>query len=322
MDMAFEASVQLEEWKMALRHTCVNAEGYEAPTEVVPVPTPTASGKIPDGGGVIFRDPFKIAVPKSAGGATWVAYTCELHQDGTFQYMLDDASLKDDLPPDWGGGRVDIKRAIGVWLLGAGGFRHLDIITPGRKFALSADKEMTLDRWKKQCLDLMPHKPVQEMMRGWLEKKGDVGTGGASNWKMRFWVLLSTRELIYYESDTSTKRKGTIDLKTAQSINLLPDEFFNYEDAFEIVTGKRHWVLCPSSKKDRKEWIEALKPMIAGEGADDAKGDDKRQSTAASFGRTSTMAKERDSSVSTARFNPTSPQNPADAQLRHARASR
>ena len=89
--------------------------------------------------------------------------------------------------------------------------------------------------------------------------------------QMRFWVLLSTRELIYYESDTSTKRKGTIDLKTAQSVSLLPDEFFNYEDAFEIVTGKRHWILCPSSKKDQAAWLEALKPMIAGEGADDAK---------------------------------------------------
>ena len=51
------------------------------PSERAP-PSPRA---VPDSCGLIFRDPFKIAVPKPGGGTTWVAYTCELHQDGTFQ---------------------------------------------------------------------------------------------------------------------------------------------------------------------------------------------------------------------------------------------
>jgi len=156
---------------------------------------------------------------------------------------------------------------------------------PGRKLALSADKEMTLDRWKKALLDLMPHKPVQEMMRGWLEKKGDEGTGGGKTWKQRFFVLLSTRELLYFEKEDSTKRKGTIDLKTAQAINLLPEDYYNYEDAFEILTGKRHWVLCPNSKKDQQAWLAALRPMIAEEGSDEAKEGGQRGSVIGSFGR-------------------------------------
>ena len=36
---------------------------------------------------------------------------------------------------------------------------------------------------------------VSEIRNGWMEKKGAVGGG----WKLRFFVLLSTHELLYFE---------------------------------------------------------------------------------------------------------------------------
>lgn len=49
-----------------------------------------------------------------------------------------------------------------------------------------------------------PEKPVSEIRNGWMEKKGNMATG----WKLRFFVLLSTHELLYFESDRSPKCKG------------------------------------------------------------------------------------------------------------------
>ena len=130
LELTPEAQHTLDEWKLGFRHTCVNADGYEAPEEAAPVPTGASKGS----DSVIFRDPFKIAVPKDGGkGTLWVGYVCELLEDGTFVYSLEDPASKDDLPSDWAGGRIDVKRAIGVWLLGQSGFRHLDIILPGKK---------------------------------------------------------------------------------------------------------------------------------------------------------------------------------------------
>lgn len=51
-----------------------------------------------------------------------------------------------------------------------------------------------------------------------------------------YFVLLSSRKLLYYESDQSNKQRGTIELPSASCVRLIADEFYNYEDAFEIVT--------------------------------------------------------------------------------------
>ena len=65
---------------------------------------------------------------------------------------------------------------------------------------------------------MMPRKPTRTLTTGWLDKKGDVGGG----WKTRYFVLLSSRELLYFESETSSKRKGTIDLKEVSALQAPP----------------------------------------------------------------------------------------------------
>ena len=85
--------------------------------------------------------------------------------------------------------------------------------------------------------------------------------------QVRYFVLLSTRKLLYYESDSSTKQRGAIDLQTATAARPIPDEFYNYDDAIEVVTSRRRWILCPESKQQQRAWLEALIPMIGGASA-------------------------------------------------------
>ena len=77
-------------------------------------------------------------------------------------------------------------------------------------------------------------------------------------------MLLSSRVLVYYESDSSTRQRGEINLQAAVSVGAVPDEAYNYENAIEIVTAKRRWLVCPDARKERDAWLAALRPMIGG----------------------------------------------------------
>ena len=90
------------------------------------------------------------------------------------------------------------------------------------------------------------------------------GESAGSAWKSRYFVLLSSRVLVYYESDSSTRQRGEINLQAAVSVGAVPDEAYNYENAIEIVTAKRRWLVCPDARKERDAWLAALRPMIGG----------------------------------------------------------
>ena len=169
-----------------------------------------------------------------------------------------------------------------------------DIILPEHRWTLAADGadgDETLQKWIKLLEGLAPEKPVSEIRNGWMEKKGAVGGG----WKMRFFVLLSTHELLYFENDRSPKCKGVIDLKEASSCQVReqhsskqshklcnspishpppsslsscqrvasPD--YNYEYAFEVVSPKRTWILCPDDESAMQEWMSDIQPLIKAE---------------------------------------------------------
>jgi len=218
-------------------------------------------------GGLVLSDKLKLAVPQG-GSFTWCTVSVELMADGKLRYSPESGD-SGDVGAAALKGSLDLNNAIGMWLLGQSGSRHLDVIEPGRKVSLAADKEVVLERWRKEIEKLMPHKPTRTLTTGWLDKKGDVGGG----WKTRYFALLSSRELLYFETETSSKRKGTIDLKEVFTLQSMPDAHYNYEDAFELITPKRRWVLCPQSKKDEVMWLEALRPLIAQEGGAEGTGD-------------------------------------------------
>jgi len=143
-----------------------------------------------------------------------------------------------ELPTNTGTSHLLSQAAIGIWLIGQTGWRKLDVIVLGRKYTFAAEHEATLDRWHEAISARMPHLPVEALCKGWLFKRADIGGG----WKDRYFVLLSTRELLCYENETSQKRKGSLDLKTATAVEVLPDAYDTYERAFSVVTAKHRWV--------------------------------------------------------------------------------
>ena len=267
-----KADVKLAEWLSALKAHCVNAEGYESPLEKV------ADLKDTTGGNVVLARKLRMIVPRTGhpnlqgAAGVWQVFACELNSKGVLSFKHQPSASKSfkTLSTGWESGSIDLAKAIGVWLLGRDSSSTLDIIMAGKKHTLACEESegtarQTLEDWKRAIEAMMPHKPTQELHRGWLEKQGEVGNA----WKMRFFVLLSTRKLLYFESDASSKQRGQIDLQTATHVRPTPDEFYNYEDAIEVVTAKRRWILCPESRNDKEEWIAALLPMIGGESATD-----------------------------------------------------
>ena len=116
--------------------------------------------------------------------------------------------------------------------------------------------------WVALLEEVAPEKPVSEIRNGWMEKRGAVGGG----WKLRFFVLLSTHELLYFESDRSPRCKGVIDLREARSCTATPRPDYNYEYSFEVVCDKRTWVLCPDDQHAMQAWMEDIRPLIGGGG--------------------------------------------------------
>jgi len=197
---------------------------------------------------------LKMQVPSAEGQACWKTATFDLRSDGLLRW-------KSDEPWPWDEGFIDIKKALGVWLLGPPGWRRLDIILPEHRWTLAADNDEVLQKWVKLLEDVAPEKPVSEIRNGWMEKKGAVGGG----WKLRFFVLLSTHELLYFESDRSPKCKGVIDLKEATVCQRVTNPDYNYEFAFEVVSPKRTWTLCPDDLHAMQEWMADIRPLIGGE---------------------------------------------------------
>ena len=66
------------------------------------------------------------------------------------------------------GGAIDIKKALGVWLLGLpeAAARH-----PARAPDFRSDDDAVLQKWIKLLEDLAPEKPVSEIRNGWMERR-------------------------------------------------------------------------------------------------------------------------------------------------------
>ena len=253
----------MAEWRRALKATCVNAEGYEVEVaRTFTMKPPGAMGGGAGGGGSsLLKEQLKMAVP-SGSGVLWRTFECTLTDDEELDFEMLKEQVLDDFAPEDVKGSVDISSAIGTWLVGQPGWRRLDIILTGKKYTFAAEKDETLQKWHKAVSEMTPHKPTMELCKGWLDKKGELGGG----WKSRFFVLLSTRELLYFEGENSQKRKGTVDLKEATAVTRIPNEFNNYEEAFEVVTKGRRWIMCPESHGQQTMWMDALTPMVGGEG--------------------------------------------------------
>ena len=249
-----ESTNQQEAWLRQLQGICNG--GGAAPN--------TGSTAMPAAADVtsIATANMKMQVPGADGQPVWKSASFDLQSDGVLRWKSEEAW-------PWDAGAIDVKKALGVWLLGPPGWRRLDIILPEHRWTLAADGEgaegtaegdAILQKWIKMLEDVAPEKPVSEIRNGWMEKKGNVGGG----WKVRFFVLLSTHELLYFESDRSPKCKGVIDLREATACRRVDSPDYNYEAAFEVVSPKRTWILCPDDEASMKEWMDDICPLITG----------------------------------------------------------
>ena len=64
----------------------------------------------------------------------WKGADFRLQSDGVLRWTSDEAW-------PWDAGAIDIKQALGVWLLGPPGWRRLDIILPEHRWTLAASSE-------------------------------------------------------------------------------------------------------------------------------------------------------------------------------------
>ena len=112
----------------------------------------------PTGGSVssIASAQLKMQVPGADGQACWKAATFSLHSDGILRW-------KSAEPWPWDEGFIEIRKALGVWLLGPPGWRRLDIILPEHRWTLAADDDEVLQKWVSMLEDVAPEKPVSEV---------------------------------------------------------------------------------------------------------------------------------------------------------------
>jgi hypothetical protein len=82
--------------------------------------------------------------------------------------------------------------------------------------------------------------------KGWGWKKGQTPFAG---WKLRYFVLLSNRELLYYEAEMGKEPLGVIDLKKKKQVRFAKsvDRPQGFEEIMEIETAARTWYFSPKA---------------------------------------------------------------------------
>ena len=143
-----EETQQLVVWRNLLAATCVNAEGYgdlaQADIDLAQADRAATIARsclrqpgAPPGGlatsGPALRDTLRMAV--AVGSASvMLPFECTLSGAGELTFEMDPASVTEDVPEEALRGAIDVKAAIGIWLIGQPGWRKLDVIVLGRKY--------------------------------------------------------------------------------------------------------------------------------------------------------------------------------------------
>ena len=284
-----ESTAVQEAWLKNLRRVC--GEEVEAKSQSRSSGRRSQLGDADDLVESVMSTHLKLQVPGPGGHTRWTTANFDLRSDGVVVWATDRAQVAKGLAKMvssgrlgmkggasraeaassarnaarrggavGGSGRIDINTALGVWLLGTPGWKRLVIILPGQRWTVAADDDEVLEKFHRLLQEFAPDNsaPVSELHTGWMEKMGGHGTG----WKLRFFVLLSTHQLVYFESDCAPRSKGTIDLKTVTACRRCATAPYNYECSFELVTPAKTYVLCPDDQIAMQEWVDAISTML------------------------------------------------------------
>ena len=118
------------------------------------------------------------------------------------------------------------------------------VTTTNRKYIFAAFDPKSFFTWINH-LDKYIYGGI--IKQGWLMKKGDKNKG----WKKRYFVLNEYKQIKYYSDFGKTSFCGTIHLNKVSSITngkVYSDEF---KFTFQLITGKRIWILCAKDLKER-----------------------------------------------------------------------
>jgi hypothetical protein len=97
------------------------------------------------------------------------------------------------------------------------------------------------------------------LLRGFLTKEG----GNWKSWKRRFFVLTTDGMLNYFEDETLTKPKGSLNCREAEVHPLVDEGDLYFEiatDVFKAGAGRRLKLLAESVEQI-SEWVQAIRAV-------------------------------------------------------------
>ena len=241
------------------------------------------------GVGVMAAATLKIARHDGAhGGTTWNLEYAELHTDGFLRWheaTLEEIALEKTRVKQHGKAEVtdsdegkkqargqswrcalDVTHGVGVWLLGAPGWRRLQLVIPERGVMIASEDDELISEWCELLQDVCKGKRVREVHSGWVEKKNTM----SERWKSVFLLLLSTHELLVMQSEQAAQPKHVLqlaDLTAVRSIDKYADD--GYDHAFELVMGGEEPYTveyCVDDAELREQWIHQLRAYAKDKG--------------------------------------------------------
>ena len=241
------------------------------------------------GVGVMAAATLKIARHDGAhGGTTWNLEYVELHTDGFLRWheaTLEEIALEKTRVKQHGKAEaeesdeqktkprgqswrcaLDVTHGVGVWLLGAPGWRRLQLVIPERGVTIASEDDELICEWCELLQDVCKGKRVREVHSGWVEKKNAM----SERWKSVFLLLLSTHELLVMQSEQAAQPKHVlqlVDLAAVRSIDRYADD--GYDHAFELVMGGEEPYTveyCVDDAELREEWIRQLRAYASDKG--------------------------------------------------------
>ncbi|KAH9261044.1 hypothetical protein BASA81_000748 [Batrachochytrium salamandrivorans] len=119
--------------------------------------------------------------------------------------------------------------------------------------------------------DSLDRKRAKVLLKGWCWKRGQFNLLNYQ-WKLRFLLVLSNKEICYYDAELGGSLLGAIPLTKMRSIKIgrSPDKPQGFSDIIELDTLGRTWYLSPRATNRSEQailldrWISTIRDLVAG----------------------------------------------------------
>lgn len=119
--------------------------------------------------------------------------------------------------------------------------------------------------------DSLDRKRAKVLLKGWCWKRGQFNLLNYQ-WKLRFLLVLSNKEICYYDAELGGSLLGAIPLTKMRSVKIgrSPDKPQGFSDIIELDTLGRTWYLSPRATNRSEQailldrWISTIRTLVAG----------------------------------------------------------